>query len=88
MELFIQSHLDYIEILPCYFEELGSGKLAHLRLRGGISFALSFGLRGFELELKADFTQERVFCYRGIFKAFTLTPKVLKLTQKDFDENF
>ncbi len=88
MELFIQSHLDYIEILPCYFEELGSGKLAHLRLRGGISFALSFGLRGFKLELKADFTQERVFCYRGIFKAFTLTPKVLKLTQKDFDENF
>ncbi|MDY2584896.1 hypothetical protein [Helicobacter sp.] len=84
----MQSHLDYIEILPCYFEELGEGKLANLRLRGGISFALSFQPKGFDLELKADFTQERIFCYHGIVKRFTLTPTTLKLTQKDFDENF
>ncbi|MCI5968264.1 hypothetical protein [Helicobacter sp.] len=88
IELFMQSHLDYIEILPCYFEELGEGKLANLRLRGGISFALSFQPKGFDLELKADFTQERIFCYHGIVKRFTLTPTTLKLTQKDFDENF
>lgn len=84
MELFVQSHRGYIEILPCYFEELGEGKIQGLRLKDGISFELEFKANEFEMELWADFGLEREIGYKGKIKNFRLGKERLKLSEKDF----
>lgn len=88
MELFIQTHQGFIEILPCYFDDLGEGELKNFRLEGGICFDLSFGAEDFILELKADFEHERQLCYGGYFKTIKLTTERMRLTKRDFDESF
>lgn len=84
MELFIQSHQGFIEILPCYFNELAEGELKNFHLKGGFVFSLKFTPESFILDIKAHSPKTTLFCYKGIYKSFNLKKEFIQLSQKDF----